>query len=284
MKRSVSSKPVSLAVLALVLAVASQSFAAVIPLNVPQGMAVAPNGNLYVACFSCNQVLVYNPKFVQLTARTISRNVSFPTGVAFDSNGNFWVANAGSWSVTKYTSAGVPTAAAISNGVKYPTAVAVDSLNDVFVVNDFQNYNVYDTMGNLVISSPTTDAVNTLATRGEWTVIGWNNNAYTLDLTGPMLANTFRYVTVHAHVATAAALDSKGNAYVGATTSSGNVVEVIPPGAIFPSTTIPLSYAPAGIAVDPVRSRLFISDAASNKIEAYSIASANFGTLITTIY
>ena len=284
MKRSHFLKTVGQVFLVVLTLAAGQAFAKV-ALNQPQGLAVDAKGNLYVANFAGNQILVYNPSYVQQTKRNISTNVSYPTGVAFDRDGNLFVSNAGTWSITKYTPAGVQTpAATITNGVQYPTAVAVDALNDVFVINDFQTYNVYDSTGYMIASNTTTQVVNTIATHGEWTVVGFENSAYTVDLAGPILANIFRYFAVHTQAATAAAIDQSGNAYVGSVSSSGDkALVMIPPASQFAGNPISLSYAPAGVAVDSVRSRAYVSNSTGNKIEVYSIAGSNYGTLLSTI-
>jgi DNA-binding beta-propeller fold protein YncE len=77
------------------------------PLNLPGGLAVASNGNLYVANNGGNNILVYSPKHNELAGKTITQNISAPTAVAFDSYGNLWVANAGNSSITQYDSNGV---------------------------------------------------------------------------------------------------------------------------------------------------------------------------------
>jgi DNA-binding beta-propeller fold protein YncE len=92
---------------ASILSFTSISIAASHPLNSPQGLAVAANGNLYVANTGGNQVLVYSPAHAQLTAKTITANISSPASVAFDPSGNVWVANTASSSITEYSSNGV---------------------------------------------------------------------------------------------------------------------------------------------------------------------------------
>lgn len=54
------------------------SAAATHPLNSPQGLAVASNGNLYVANNGGNNILVYGPAHVQMSAKTITKNISGP--------------------------------------------------------------------------------------------------------------------------------------------------------------------------------------------------------------
>ena len=56
-----------------VCAFTSASFAATKPLSYPRGLAVDGKGNLYVANSGGNDILVYNPNYVQVTAKTIRR-------------------------------------------------------------------------------------------------------------------------------------------------------------------------------------------------------------------
>src|SRR5258707_1500476 len=99
---------------------ASQSWAAT-PLNGPLGLALDSKGNLYVANSLNDQILVYNPNYVQQTKKTITAGVSNPYGVAFDSKSNLYVANHGNSSVTVYDSTGKQkTGSTITNGIHYP--------------------------------------------------------------------------------------------------------------------------------------------------------------------
>ena len=86
---------------------AGVSRAATEPLISPQGLAVAPNGNLYVANSGGNNVLVYSPSHIQLESQTITAGINTPESVAFDLYGDLWVANAGNSSITEYNSSGV---------------------------------------------------------------------------------------------------------------------------------------------------------------------------------
>src|SRR5437868_11179941 len=64
-------------------------------LSSPQGLALDSLGNLYVANNGGNNVLVYSPSYVQLSAKTLTQNIANPTSVAFDPSGYLWVDNAG---------------------------------------------------------------------------------------------------------------------------------------------------------------------------------------------
>jgi len=71
----------------------SASFAKTYPLNQPSGLAVATNGDLYVANEGGNEVLVYSANYSQIAGKTITQGINSPTAVAFDGQGNLWVGN-----------------------------------------------------------------------------------------------------------------------------------------------------------------------------------------------
>jgi DNA-binding beta-propeller fold protein YncE len=108
--------------------------AATNPLNQPRGLALASNGNLYVANSGGNNVLVFNPNYAWVSSKTITAGVDKPTSVAFDSAGNLYVANIGTESVTQYSSAGVQnTAGTITAAINTPEYIAVDGLDNIWV-------------------------------------------------------------------------------------------------------------------------------------------------------
>src|SRR5215471_5784580 len=101
----------------------------------PAGLALDARGNLYVANFNSNQVLVYNANYVQQPGKSITSEVNGPVGVAFDSKGNVYVANwsgnGGTGSITQYSPAGVQnTRFSIPDGISLPVAITIDGLDD----------------------------------------------------------------------------------------------------------------------------------------------------------
>ena len=50
------------------------------PLAYPYGLAVDSKGNLYVANANGNEVLVYSVSHTQVPAKTITQNISAPSG------------------------------------------------------------------------------------------------------------------------------------------------------------------------------------------------------------
>ena len=68
--------------------------------------------------------------------RTISIGVSNPNGIATDKDGNLWVANLSSNTVTEYAKNGSSPIFTISQGMNGPYDVKVDGFGNVFVAMD----------------------------------------------------------------------------------------------------------------------------------------------------
>jgi len=130
-KRNIYLHTTILTVFAFFALAACQAWAT-IPLSQPSGVAVDPQGNIYVANSATNQILVYDVNRVQRSSKTISAGLAHPSGLAFDSNGNLWVANYGQTgydsSVTEYNSKGQQnTGATITANLQFTLGIAVDS-------------------------------------------------------------------------------------------------------------------------------------------------------------
>ena len=258
-----------------VLLLALTSAAANNPLNFPQGLAVAHNGNLYVANTNGNEILVYSPAHVQLTAKTITKGISNPTGVAFDLYGDLWVANVGTNSITDYSSSGVQqTAFTISNGISAPAAIAFDGLNDLWVNNGYSNLRIYPAQSQTsIVSINENNAITGIAAYREFAVIGNNTGAAFTEIS-PLLANSSNPFPLP-DTCFAPAYDSAGELYCGnenhtLTTYTGKGQNTL---------VNDLGFFPLGVAVDKVHGFIYASNANGNSIAVYN----RTGTLVTTI-
>jgi sugar lactone lactonase YvrE len=120
-------KTTSQMLLILLTLAACQAWAAT-PINRPIGLALDSKGNLYVANFVGGQVLVYNPKYVQQTKKTITAELTTPTALAFDSKGNLYVADYINNLITVYDSTGKQKpGSTITNGIFQPTRIAISA-------------------------------------------------------------------------------------------------------------------------------------------------------------
>lgn len=279
----------NIAFTALCLGLATTSFAASKkPLSYPKGLAVDAKGNLYLANSGGNDILVYNPNYVQLPKSTITSNISNPSAVAIDAQGNLWVANYGTsnggpeGSIAEYTAGVQNTAGTITTLIIGPEAMAVDGAGNVWVENDNSNINVYNPPA--------------LYTAG----IGWAGRSFTPNypITGLTVQNgtiawgtkgavnfasstlglvngSLNYLGYGNDDGGALVTDATGAIYM--CNSDGTVNIAIPVGE-YNFTTLP--FPAAGAAIDNVRHRIYFSNANGNSIAVYSTTSA---ALLATI-
>ncbi len=103
----------------------------------PYGVAVDPNGDVYVTEFSGNVVKKISPEGVVLD--TISHaSLNMPYGIASDADGNIYIANFGNDSITKMSRSGVFSTIA-DPSFSGLAGIAVDRLGTVYVVNSGNN-------------------------------------------------------------------------------------------------------------------------------------------------
>ncbi len=266
-------------------------------LNAPQGMALDPDGNLYIADSGNNRVRMVTPRGIISTVAgngTVSPGggpsafgdgsaatgapLHLPMGVAFDKNtGNLYIADAGDNLVRVVTPDGIinsyagnsfpeyggdygtPTAA----GLHTPTDVAVDSSGALYVADK----------ANAAIRKVEGGAISTLAGNGSIGFSGDGGLATAAGLIAPM----------------AVTVDSSGNIYfaeqgdsrIRKVDSKGNITTVAGNGtANFagdggPATAAQLN-SPTGIAVDS-SGNLYIADSANLRIR--KVSGSNISTV-----
>lgn len=271
---------------------ASASFAATSGLNNPRGLAVDSKGNLYVAntlggSGETGNILVFNPSYVLQPTMTITQDTSLPSGVAFDEFGNLWVANFGanrygaSGSLIEFTG-GVEDHTAIFTGVVGPGALAIDGVGNIWVSNDNGTISVF--ASELPLNAAYVQ-VQTLTPPPPLYAIAATANAILPGSgagSGAYLADEFAALkgnpvgnNLGANIdGVAMGSAAGGNTYVG--NSNQSVVLVTP---TTDPTFVNLTFVPAGIAVDNVRGRVYISSGFGNSIAVYSTA----GKLLHTI-
>ena len=195
----------------------------------------------------------------------LGSDLESPYGIAFDSGGNTYIADADNHVVLKVTpggtlsvfagtgTAGAPTPGpATSSDVNYPGAVAVDSADNVYIAA---------TEGHQVLKVTPGGTLSVFAGTG-------TNGAPT---PGPAL-------TSNLSTPFALAIDTSDNLYIA--DSDNNVIEKVTPGGTLsivagtgaagaptpgPATSSKLSY-PLGVAVDAA-GNVYIADAGNNRVE-----------------
>jgi sugar lactone lactonase YvrE len=103
-------------------------------------------GSNFVTSYNVGEFLTLHPR--QFT--TFSNNISGPTGIAFDDEGNVYVADFYSGVATKYSPSGT-LLLTIRNGTVHSEGIAVDRQDNIYVSNEFANtITIYDPSGHLI--------------------------------------------------------------------------------------------------------------------------------------
>jgi DNA-binding beta-propeller fold protein YncE len=259
---------------------APNSMAASKRLNYPYGLTVDAKGNLYVANTNGNEVLVYNANHAQVANKTITKNVVFPTAVAFDANGDLWVSNAGNppanpASITEYSSTGVQnTNATLTTGLSQPNAIAIDGLADIWVQDSYSTIIVYAEFQSVpLVSLPAGIAITGFATHQAYLAVGTNSNSYLVEMS-PFLHGKLGGNAV-TPTCFAMAYDTAGNLYCG---NQDQTLTVLDPSGNL-KTLASIGFFPTGLALDNVRGFVYVADGPGNSIAVYNTS----GTLLTTI-
>lgn len=276
----------SLFVITLCLMVlASASFATPKPLSDPYGLAVDAKGNLYVANYGSNLILIYSPSYVQQTSKTITSGLNHPTGLAFDLYGNLWAANEVGEDVTEYTNGVQDTGNTITKGISEPQNIVVDGIDNLWVV---------DVNGGLTVYSPTAvyappsklvlnispAGLNNVGTVGAGAFVYSTGGQVFLESASATLLGNPLNGGAFGFGADALAPDSLGNIYG----ANGTTAFIILPNATETTfVTLPFSQV-FGIAVDNVRKRVYFSDFFGQQIVVYSTAPATYGKLLHTFH
>lgn len=279
---------------------AAASFAKNHPLNQPSGLAVASNGDLYVANEGGNEILVYATSYSQIASKTITQGINSPTAVAFDPQGNLWVGNliqseTQDEYLSEYSSAGkqINPAISVSNFETFYPTLAVDGVGDAWILGVYKGQDCV-----FAVNAPSpypTGLIDTLyiqtgnytavAARGPWVAFGTLTNA-SWELTGAVLTNyTQGYFGSSESVPSgvvAMTFDANFMLYVAAQNGFGDtgIQFINVPAGGAPVNNITLSYVPSGMAADSVHERLYVANSNTNQIQVYSTTTFQ---LLTTI-
>jgi hypothetical protein len=283
-------KSAKILVLLCVAVFASAGLSATSPLNNPRGLAVDAKGNLYVAntlggATGTGNILVYSPTYVLQSTMTITQDMNLPIGVAFDGLGNLWVAVAGAnrysttGSLLEFTG-GVEDNTAIYTGVANPAAIAIDGIGNIWVNNNDGSIGIFTPLIPLssiyALSQTITPTPPVYGLAASANAILWGGSpAYIADSYEASRGNIGFGSSLPANIDGVAMGSAAGGAtYIG---NSDQSVYLFAPQSLGPF--LYLSFVPAGIAVDNVRGRVYISSGFGNSIAVYSTA----GKLLHTI-
>ena len=214
------------------------------------GLAIGPNGNLYVAGFgNSGSIFEVTPSG---TVSTFATGFNWALGIAFDSAGNLYVANSNfgggtgtASSISKVTPSGA-VSTFVSLGSDYPAAIAFDSSGNLF----FANWSTADSNGNGTIYKVTPGgAVSTFATgltASFGLAIDKSNNVYvgSGDTVGKITPTGTKslYATLPTSGLMGMTFESNGNLLVGSENSgdlyqitSGHIVSTYATGVDIPT-------------------------------------------------
>ncbi len=195
-----------------------------IPIAQPQGLAVNPTGELYVANYNYNtgEILVYKDDR-QVPVRTITLGVANPQGLAFDAAGYLYEADATLNAVNVFTPTGtwIPSRTIHTDPLS-PNGVQVDRYGRVWVtfasageIEIFAHDGRFITTVNQGLSTPT--AVAFAKNGAVWVVASYDNLAV-FNLSEQLLATV---VPPEFTTLVGIALDERGFIYVTDTNLQG---------------------------------------------------------------
>jgi DNA-binding beta-propeller fold protein YncE len=269
------------------MAPAPRTGAATAKLDYPWGVTIAPNGDLYVANYLGNSILVYGKNLCLKPASTITNGVQGPTSVAFDSAGEIYVANAASGNITVYDANHDLLANRTLNYYGY--TLAFDALDDLYIggtstfgIELLRSDGTFEL--NYSVSAFTTPEM--AATSRHFIAYGGitsgqsGTTAFYTYLTNQLLAASqgpaAGYAWTPFAFPTAMAFDANENLYVA---GQGGVSFFTP----LKNTSAPfasLSFLPFGIAADVADKHVFVTNATNDSIAVYSTT----GTFLTTLH
>ena len=107
------------------------------PLESPKGLAVGPDGTLYIADGAEARVVAYNPAtgVGGLTGAVKSSGLDTPQGLAVDAAGNLYVADPDALKVFIFSAVGVESTLSGVPGITDPVGVAVDASGSVLIAD-----------------------------------------------------------------------------------------------------------------------------------------------------
>jgi sugar lactone lactonase YvrE len=186
---------------------------------------------------------------VSLFANT---NLNNPSGLAFDTSGNLFAANATGNSISKFNSAG-SYVSGITTGLSGPSGLGIDSSGNIYAANSSNNtiskFNssgaLQATIGNSTqMNTPSGLAINSSGTIYVGTVYGSYISKYD-SVTGSFIGN----ITGNISYPIGVAFDSSGYLYVANGPSEAFISKFDPSGNYVSRITTNLSY-PGGITFD----------------------------------
>jgi len=226
-----------------------------------------------VANTDANTIVKVNPA-LQVLPGSINVGLQLPISVAVDANGNVF---AGSLlgGVNVYSTAGGAPQRSIAANTGSPFGIAVDPFDDLYVTTP-SGLAVDDPYGASLFPSVSGGTVFSVALEGSTVNAFYNNVEGVGNGSVALRTGHLQYV-----VGPLVSQSPVGSACTASTCwyddSVTNQLFMITGGSI---AGIPLQYSPGGVAVDPVRNRLFVADPLHNAIQVYNASTLGFELML----
>jgi DNA-binding beta-propeller fold protein YncE len=246
----------------------------------PYGIALDGAGNVYVGNVDAHNVVIVNPEY-KVSSNTITNGIGEPVSLATDTYGDLYVGNlnGSGGNVLKYNSS-LSLVQTITANAQYPYGIAVDQAQDLYLAND-TSLSVDDPYGNSISSSIFGGYYVYSVAVGGPNVYAFLDGETAFGNTSVALRGlTLQYIDgpITTAVPTGSACAAVESACWFDDTSNDSLSFATLPGSGF---GVGLSYAPAGLAVDPVRNRVYVADPLNNAIHVYNATTLAFEKTIT---
>lgn len=222
---------------------------------------------------------------------TANPALNTPAGVAVDSSGNVWVANAGNASITEFGTDGSYQTTVSNGGLLEPTHIAIDGSGNLWVSNSASGTNTiseFNSTGTAITGSPfsggglnTPEGLAVDAQGHLWVANSGANVLSEFNVSNGSPVSSTGYTTASLSTATEVAVDDNGLVWI--TNSGNNTVSLWNPGTSTSYTGSPFSggglASPRSIGIDS-NNNAWIVDRGGNLISEF----ANTGALSASGY
>ena len=221
------------------------------------GLAFDPDGNLWVALASYNQVIKVSPSLVTNTVLTSSNGLAFPDALSFGPDGTLYIPNRGNHHLVTLKTDGDIASITFSNAAFAPSAVTYGAAGNRYVAGGGSGTGIHEQdpsgrevqilgVGNLSGCCP----ANVLQGPGDTLYVADCGGRVQVFDTNGILLNTITNAAFSC--AYGIAFGPNGNLFV-SSWSNHSIVELTPAGVPVRTTTIPRMLTPAYLAFAPHR-------------------------------
>ena len=243
----------------------------------PYGVGIDGLGNVYVTDVDLNAVVIIDPAGKVLPT-TITSGVSTPISVTTDTYGDVYVGNLGNDTVTKYNGS-FSLLQTITANTSTPLSIAVDQAQDLYLING-TGLAIDDPYGNSISSNIYRGSLYSVAVGGPNVYTFFDGEAAFGDTSVALRGRTLQYIDGPLEGATPVGAACAATQSLCWTTDVQNdaIDEATLPGSSFAEG---VGYAPVGVAYDPVRNRIYVSDPLNKAIHVYNATSLALEKTIT---